>query len=214
MIGSRLLARLVGRSRLRRKSIGLFDGDDDDDIRYMFRQIGSAFGNIPPLQIKLRHNADEIVGLTELYPQISREVRKAAVAEALQLLEREVVERTPRGAGPLHLADTISTGVPVEYGQKVLGELGTPCVYGEPVEYGTKPHWPPSGPLVHWAERVLNIHGKEAQAVGFLIARAISRRGTKGAHMFQKGFEAAEGRVMRILEDIPGKIVERLTGKN
>jgi len=161
-------------------------------------------------KIRIRHNIDEIVGLTARYPKASKEARKAKIAEALQLLEREIVTRTPRGAGPIHLADTIFAADPRVAGDKVWGELGTPCVYAEPVEYGTRPHWPPSGPLVHWVERILNIHGKEAETVAFLIARAISKRGTKGAHMFSKGFAAAESRVVGILDEIPEEILRQM----
>jgi hypothetical protein len=48
--------------------------------------------------------------------------------------------------------------------------------------------------------------------VAFLIARAISKRGTKGAAMFEEGFGENEADVIRILEMIPGDIVKSVNG--
>ena len=159
---------------------------------------------------KLKVDLSDIERLTKKYPEASRAARVAKLTEALALLEREVVKRTPRGAGPIHLADATFSDVMVR-GTKVWGILGNPLGHGEPVELGTRPHFPPVGPLKHWVERRLGITGAEAASVAFLIARAISKRGTKGAHMFEEGFEASEARAMRILEEIPADIVRRVS---
>lgn len=161
------------------------------------------------LESKIIADLKDVETLTKRYPEVSKDVREAKLTEALMLLEREVKLKTPEGAGPIHLRDTIHPKVSMS-GQKVEGLLGTPLAHGEPVELGTKPHFPPTGPIQHWVEKKLGISGKEAASVAFLIARAISRRGTKGAHMFKKGFEENEDRVMRILESIPDEIVSRI----
>lgn len=162
-------------------------------------------------EVKLKIDISDLERLTKKYPEASREARVAKIWEALLLLEREVIKETPRGAGPIHLGDSIHAKQPQISGQKVWGIMGTPLGHGEPVESGTKPHFPPVGPIQHWVERKLKIEGKEAATVAFLIARAISRRGTKGAHMFEKGFEASEARVIRILEEIPEEIIRRIS---
>jgi hypothetical protein len=73
---------------------------------------------------------------------------------------------------------------------------------------GTSPHFPPIAPIQFWVEKKLGIVGKQAKSVAFLIARAISKRGTQGAHMFGKGFDENEAAVIRILNMIPDDIVK------
>jgi len=57
-------------------------------------------------------------------------------------------------------------------------------------------------------QKKLGLMGKEAKSAAFCIARAISKRGTKGARMFGKGFEMNEARVVEILNRIPEDIVK------
>lgn len=47
--------------------------------------------------------------------------------------------------------------------------------YGAAVEYGTRPHFPPPDALEGWARR----HGFPSAGGAFLLARSISRRGTR-----------------------------------
>ena len=52
--------------------------------------------------------------------------------------------------------------------------------YGLAVRRGTRPHFPPVAELMPWVVKVLGITGeREVRTVAFLIARAISRRGTR-----------------------------------
>jgi len=152
----------------------------------------------------------DLKGVEELarrYPEASMTARQGRLQEALLLLEREIKRLTPEGAGPTHLRDTIFSKVEM-YGEKAWGMIGTPAVYGEPVEYGTRAHFPPVKPILFWVQRKLGLSGKEAQSAAFCIARAISKRGTKGAKMFGKGFETNEAAVMAILNRIPEDIVK------
>jgi hypothetical protein len=158
---------------------------------------------------RIQVDLDDLERLIRRFPEASEEARVARMTEALALLEREVKERTPEGAGPIHLRDTIFGKTSV-MGRKVHGFLGTPAKYGESVELGTAPHFPPVEPIRHWVEKKLRISGNNARSVAYMIARAISRRGTKGAHMFGEGFDASEARVVGILEKIPGDITTRV----
>jgi hypothetical protein len=105
-------------------------------------------------------------------------------------------------------------GKTLEYGTQVVGLFGTPVSYGEPLEYGTKPH-PVSikgrEVLQYWVEKKLGFTGSEAKGVAFCIARAISKRGTPAAHMFEKGFEDNEAKIMEILDKIPDDIIRRVS---
>lgn len=158
---------------------------------------------------RIKIDSSEIERLVREYPDISREVRTAKLTEALSLLEAEIQKKTPYGAGPIHLRDSIFDQVAVS-GQRVSGVVGTPLEHGIPVELGTKPHFPPIAPIQFWVQKKLRIEDeKQSRAVAFLIARAISRRGTRGQKMFGTTFEENEHRVMTILGEITGEIVRR-----
>jgi len=155
-------------------------------------------------------NLEGVESLVKRFPEVSREVRESKLSEALLLLEARVKEKTPQGAGPIHLRDTIFPKVQIA-GEQITGILGTPQEHGVPVEMGTKAHFPPTEPIRFWVQKVLGLQGREAKAAAFLIARAISRRGTKGAAMFEQGFSENESQVMRILEGIADEIVRRVS---
>lgn len=160
--------------------------------------------------IKIKVDLEELKSLTKRYPEASLTARRGRLTEALLLLEREVKKLTPEGAGPIHLRYTIFQRLEMR-GEGAWGMVGTPAVYGEPVEYGTRAHFPPIKPILFWVEKKLGLMGKEAKSAAFCIARAIARRGTKGRHMFGKGFEMNEDRVIAILERIPEDIVKAVT---
>lgn len=162
-------------------------------------------------EVRLKSNIADLQRLTQQYPGASRDARVSRITEAIALLEREVVRHTPRGAGPIHLGDTIHTKTVVT-GMTVTGVVGTPVAHGEPVEFGTQPHFPPIGPLTHWVTRKLGVTDEDdAAAIAYAIAWKIHHHGTKGAHMFEKGFAASESRVIRILEQIPADIIGMVT---
>jgi hypothetical protein len=99
-----------------------------------------------------------------------------------------VQEHTPVGA-----TGNLFGGVFAEFHQEgpkmeeIIGVHPPADVYAGPVETGTRPHFPPSSALLLWVQKKLHIEDeKQAKSVAFLIARAISRRGTKGQHMFDQ----------------------------
>lgn len=167
----------------------------------------------------------DIKGLEELikqYPEASKKARISRITEACAFLENRLKlapdegGHTPRGAGMKgHYFASIFHKV--EYGQKI--ELGTPIrgivtspfEYGEALEYGRSPgKYPPRKPIQAWVEKKLEVSGKEAKAVAFLVARKIAKQGTKGAHMYEKTLEENKERVISILNKIPEDIVNGL----
>lgn len=62
-------------------------------------------------------------------------------------------------------------------------------------EYNTRPHWPPYGPgtsLAQWSE---------ARGIKpFLVARAISRRGTQGNYIVTKAWEQTQPRIQQAVQ--------------
>lgn len=97
------------------------------------------------------------------------------------LLQREIAEASPTGiTGALRGGWFSNT---VQLSGQTIGLVGTQVDYAEAVELGTKPHFPPVEDLQDWVEGKLGLSGSEARSVAFLIARKISKVGTKPVHM-------------------------------
>lgn len=137
----------------------------------------------------------------------SIEMRNATNA-SLSVLEANIVRRTPVNAGILR--NSISQridGTPLN----LNGEVFTALPYGLPVEHGRKAgKMPPVNAIRVWAIRKLGLSDSEADSTAFLIARAIGRRGTKGAFMFRDGFAESKPIIIRLFESVPNKILARL----
>jgi hypothetical protein len=96
----------------------------------------------------------------------------------------------------------------VQIGNNIQGAVFTPVKYAPPVEFGRKPGtWPDIKAINLWCRRVL-----KDESAGFLVARAIFRRGTRPRKMFAKGYQASEsfirGRFVRARDEL----VRRLAG--
>ncbi len=90
--------------------------------------------------------------------------------------------------------------------------------YAYYVHEGTRAHFPPSDELERWVELVLNITDeKEVKSVAFLIARAISKRGTKPDPWLRNAFEKiepkAQANLNRKLDEAMGRLRARFGGK-
>jgi hypothetical protein len=130
---------------------------------------------------------------------ISKKLDKTTVTEPLQdiirkvtlLLGRRVQEGTPVDEGRLR------AGIAPEV-KPLFGRVYTNVKYAPFVEEDTSAHWPPWGPgtaLHGWAIR----HGFPN---AFLVARAISQRGTTGKHMFEKGLEKVTKEVPHLMRQL------------
>jgi hypothetical protein len=164
---------------------------------------------------EFRIDATSAVDLAKAFqaaPEIVERELAAAVRRATLLLGREVRERTPVGATAL-LRESISARSPRLMAEGVvIGEVGTSLAHAEPVELGTKPHFPPILPLVDWVKSKLGIPADEARHVAFLISRKIGKRGTKPARMFSKALEAHRAQVELILQAGVARAVQKAFG--
>lgn len=140
-------------------------------------------------------------------PEIVEEEMQRYLAEATMHLRTEVVDRTPAAMGTLRAS--IHTDFSVS-GSQILGVVGTAQPYAVPVELGTRPHFPPVQALEDWVRQKLGLSGKEAHSVAFLIARKISKKGTKGHFMFRDAFQANAGEVQRQFDAAAARIVARI----
>lgn len=75
-------------------------------------------------------------------------------------------------------------------------------VYAAPVETGARAHFPPPQALYAWVKKKFGTTDEaEIKSIAFVIARSISRKGTKGHRMFQRGIEEMGPEIIKGYED-------------
>ena len=130
---------------------------------------------------------------------------------ALDALEQAIKDRTPSNTGALR--GSIANAI---YGRPpgIHGVVATSMIYGQPVEYGRAAgKMPPPDAILAWVHRkqlVPSGNEKQEGRVAFVIARAIGRRGTEGAHMFRDGLEAAQPKIFDLFEQLRDDILTEM----
>lgn len=163
-------------------------------------KISIDYSAVTSLQEKLRRS-----------PDVVREELLEAMAEADGKLQRQVADLTPKASGLLKGSITSEETV-TEFG--VVGIIGSPENYVIPVELGTRPHFPPVEKLIDWVK--LRFPGKsetEARSIAFLVARKISRKGTKGEKMFAGALRQLEPEIETIFKAATQRIAARILGE-
>lgn len=146
----------------------------------------------------------EIRGLKEVQAKMEQVVRDLHGAPMLNGMRRAtlVVQRSAKMFAPVdtgRLRASITPAVETR-AREVVGVVGSNVHYAPYVEFGTKPHWPPPGPIARWA----HLHGIEA----FVVMRAIATRGTKAVKYLERAVTENEQQIHDILGDAVAKIVE------
>lgn len=67
--------------------------------------------------------------------------------------------------------------ITVDKRAKLSRSVGSNLKHAKPVEFGSRPHWPPRGSLARWAQ--LKLGARNPMQADFLIRRKISKVGTK-----------------------------------
>lgn len=136
--------------------------------------------------MQLRIDTTQFKGVQTLwarFPEVMRDSLLPAITEIDMLMQGELQQQLPRGAGGISGGAGLVGSVFTEeqsLADNVIGMVASPLPYAEYVELGTKPHFPPIEPLVDWVMAKLGITDEtEANSVAFLIARKIARVGTK-----------------------------------
>lgn len=132
----------------------------------------------------IRTNAKEVAGGLEAYQVRTFKSIYKALTWSMERIVADAVEYIKR-------RDVIASGslmssiteIVRRFTDKLIGEAGTNLGYAPFVHGGTRAHWPPPAPIERWvalkARRGVMDAGKSIKSTAFLIARAISRRGTK-----------------------------------
>lgn len=141
---------------------------------------------------------------------------KDGLAKARPAMERAIEPKLARGAEEVarnakgNVAKAFSNlvnSIRAERIEAMHYQVSEGMNYGRAVEEGSAPHFPNPDNLRPWVERVLGLHDKAARDAAFLIARAISRRGTRAQPYMQP---AAEGNVSRLFELVQAGVDEGL----
>jgi hypothetical protein len=162
-----------------------------------------------PVTYQLK-GADELAAAFEAAPELVRRRLNVYLNGATMYLQQEIQERTPTsGHGTLRASFTSEVH---DLGDSVVGVVGSPLAYAIPVELGTRPHFPPVDAIEDWVNVKLGITGPEGKRVAYAIARKIAARGTNGALMVRRGFDAAEPELERQAELLLTAIAGDLAG--
>lgn len=133
---------------------------------------------------------------------------RLGVEAGVQLGRNAIVPLVPVNTGILRQGVQVSVS---GSGVERVGRIFNPIGHAPPVEHGSRPHWPPRGPLELWVRRKLGIsEAREVRSVAFVIARAISRRGTPARRMFGQGFARAKAPIMARLRLALRRAVTRI----
>ncbi len=151
--------------------------------------------------------APEVIAL-----HLNRALRKAS-----HILVPYLKSKTPVGATH-HLRNytvgqiqILADGQRLEIRQAAQSRKGFP--YGVAVREGTRPHFPPYRELIPWVNAVLGVQGKRANSVAFLIARKISKYGTRPNPYHADLISTNQSAIQSIVDDEGVQILGQLSGK-
>jgi hypothetical protein len=126
--------------------------------------------------------------------------QRAAITAALPYMQRRLSLVTPTGAtGKARQSVTMERGLTGATG--FVGFGGAPSLYMGFVNDGTRPHWPPIEAMSYWAARKFGypVGSPEARRMGYLVARSISRKGTKPQRFIETLVARERGRVQAMM---------------
>jgi len=142
------------------------------------------------LRLELKGLREEQARMTQIVADLHGEPMLEGMRNATLLVTRDAKRFAPVDTGRLRAS--IIPEVRVSGPTQIQGVVGSNVEYAPFVELGTKPHWPPVGALEVWARR----HGTSA----FLVARAISRRGTKAVKYLERAFDQNISRIVGYID--------------
>lgn len=140
-------------------------------------------------------------GLVSTANDLEGQPMRDGMRKATLLVEGAAKKNAPVDTGRLRASITSRVDMTEK---SVKGLVGSNVIYAPWVETGTRPHFPPTAALETWARR----HGMNA----FLVARAISRRGTRAHRYLRKAFNDSKKDVQAILgQTVKGIIRKKRT---
>ena len=164
--------------------------------------------------------AIEVIGLEPLAKKLARSRTEDLIAlnnglrEIGQMLVPRVKEATPKGAtGKLRgrtFFEIKGKGQDMEMKIVQPARSDKGYFYGGAVRGGSRPHFPPPSALYDWVTIKLGIPMPAAAGVAFLIARKISRVGTKAQTYHKEVLKANMSNIQLIVNKMGQKIAVKL----
>lgn len=153
-------------------------------------------------------NLPEVLRELELIDDAVMDELTLTMRRSVDVLEQAVVQRTPVASG----ATRQGWGTDVQRGvSAVKGRVANPVEHAIFAEKGRAPgKMPPIDPIEIWVRRVLGVGADQSRQVAFLVARAIGQRGTKGAHMAEKGLAAVRPLIVADFKAVPNRVIRRI----
>jgi len=147
-------------------------------------------------------SVDDLQKAQRKMEQMAKDVHGTPIVNAMRdsilIIQRAAKQNAPVDTGRLRASIVPEI---VVRPQAIMGIVGSNVKYAPFVELGTRPHWPPISALELWARR----HGTTA----FLVARAISRRGTKAVRYLSRAVEDNQRRIEQIFDHAARRILEK-----
>jgi hypothetical protein len=161
------------------------------------------------LTLRLTIPAMPLLHPTQARALLQRELG-TAVTGLVEQIATEARARTPVNTGLLRASITTRVTQGSDASHLVRGEVftGAQAPYALAVEEGSRPHWPPRAPLELWAQRVLGDRRR-----WFVIARAISRRGTRARSFMREALAVVRPRVRSTLQAAIDRAARLLGGR-
>ena len=108
-----------------------------------------------------------------------------------------IVQRGAREKAPVDTG-RLRNSIGVERSSMRSRRIGPNVAYGEYVEFGTRPHWPPPGAMSGWARR----HGIS----DYQARRAVAMHGTKAQPFMQPAADDAEDGIRQLVSVLAAEI--------
>ena len=147
--------------------------------------------------------------------------RRAEIMKTAHLIRTAAIKNIDKNkttdAGGLKgsiIADSNNSWASAEIGSAKKNVKGVTVNYAECVEFGTRPHFPPSSKLEMWVKRKLlkgggsgasSGSGKNRQlnmikGIAFVVARAISKKGTPAQPFLHPAFQKYENKLPKTIK--------------
>lgn len=146
------------------------------------------------VRLSLKQFQDVVHGLPEeLEGAIVRGLRSSA------LRGQSIVVGQIQEAKPFPAVNTSQLLQSVKSGHLPDGaELHVDAPHAPMIERGTRPFYPPIGPLRVWAARKFGLGDAEALSVARAVAATIAKRGIKPRHFFRKAMREVRNKVVPV----------------
>ncbi len=146
-------------------------------------------------------NADKIRELLKSYPITMGKETDMAVRKSILMIEREAKINAPVDTGLLR------TNIHKNQISKATGEVSVGVRYAIAVHEGTRPHWP------NWKDAGFQNWAHRKGMNPYLVARAISRRGTKANPFLRKAVESSKSAIKGFFKDAVANTLKSISGK-